>query len=518
MEGAGNFLVRGADSILSSLYDYGLATPLSSPTTTRDSKLEETSEKINKWEQVNRIAIIGGGVSGLVAAWDLQYNFDVTLYEKSDRLGGHANTIKVFVDKNGKPTGRVEVMDAKPQKELEVESGNESGVEVEEPEEKYVVIEAGAEFFNDPMYTHFMGLLELLDAPIHKFPFTYSFYKKDGKELVILPPIQNKKVIWKGLTLHAIYDLVEFKIFIDHEDKKNTNVTLQQYADSIDGLTKDFKEHFLYPFFSAAWGTSIQYIKDFAASTFLDYIKKNAPKNLQTPVWNEVQGGMSSYIQKLEKELSLTIIKRSTNIESITLEDDCYKITEDNGKVNYYTHLILATDAPTASRLLKDIPEKTDIRTLLNQIEYYKARIAIHGDPSYMPPDKSGWSVANIQHNEDKPSTMTMWKEWINPYTFKSWINEGDPMPEPLYYFVEYQHLLSNLNYIFAQKAIEKVQGNHKCYFAGMWASPGGSHDAAIVAAMKVAEMIDPDSENLQALKQTSAKFTKKISHIKTEA
>lgn len=39
-----------------------------------------------------RIAIAGGG-TGLTLTWLLADQFDVTLYEASDRLGGHAQTI-----------------------------------------------------------------------------------------------------------------------------------------------------------------------------------------------------------------------------------------------------------------------------------------------------------------------------------------------------------------------------------------------------------------------------------------
>ena len=42
-----------------------------------------------------KLAIIGSGIAGLSSAYFLQNDFDVTLYEKNDYLGGHANTRKV---------------------------------------------------------------------------------------------------------------------------------------------------------------------------------------------------------------------------------------------------------------------------------------------------------------------------------------------------------------------------------------------------------------------------------------
>ncbi|MDT4975910.1 MAG: uncharacterized protein QOG98_1668, partial [Pseudonocardiales bacterium] len=39
-----------------------------------------------------RIAVVGSGVAGLTAAYVLQRDADVTLYEAAERLGGHADT------------------------------------------------------------------------------------------------------------------------------------------------------------------------------------------------------------------------------------------------------------------------------------------------------------------------------------------------------------------------------------------------------------------------------------------
>ena len=42
-----------------------------------------------------KIAIIGAGISGLTAAYILSKKHSVTLYEKNNYLGGHANTFQV---------------------------------------------------------------------------------------------------------------------------------------------------------------------------------------------------------------------------------------------------------------------------------------------------------------------------------------------------------------------------------------------------------------------------------------
>ena len=44
---------------------------------------------------MERIAIIGSGVSGLVAARNLHERADIVLFEADQRIGGHVNTVEV---------------------------------------------------------------------------------------------------------------------------------------------------------------------------------------------------------------------------------------------------------------------------------------------------------------------------------------------------------------------------------------------------------------------------------------
>ena len=48
------------------------------------------------------IAVVGSGVAGIVSAYLLQKNHQVTLFEKNDYVGGHTHTV---VLKNGPDAG-----------------------------------------------------------------------------------------------------------------------------------------------------------------------------------------------------------------------------------------------------------------------------------------------------------------------------------------------------------------------------------------------------------------------------
>ena len=42
-----------------------------------------------------RIAVLGGGIAGLTAAFHLQQEHDVVVFEASDRLGGNVHTEEI---------------------------------------------------------------------------------------------------------------------------------------------------------------------------------------------------------------------------------------------------------------------------------------------------------------------------------------------------------------------------------------------------------------------------------------
>jgi predicted NAD/FAD-binding protein len=422
-----------------------------------------------------RVAIIGGGGAGLTSAWLLEQDYDVTLFEKNDRLGGHCHTIDVE------------------------HCGYTSH------------IDTGAEFFSDSIFPHFMQLLKILDVPVNKFVLTNTFFTIDGSETIYLPPITNGKVAWESFWPSNLFDLLQFKHVLTEGqyilDIRDTGMTLSSFVEDLK-LTHDFKIHFLYPFMAAAWGVTPQEIQKFAAYDVLKYFVLNQPSGLDPIYWNEIVGGTRAYIKTLSGQLKNADIRLSASIQEISYENEKYFIKQANGTQEEFDHLVITTNAKDAAKLLKDIPQKQDIRAILDQIRYYDTTIAIHGDKRFMPKDPSDWAIANVAYN-GKQSAMTFYKDWLDGPCplFRSWLtynvledSEENPRPSPLYATIEWEHPFIDINYFHAQKAVQTVNGNHNLWFAGIHTYDNDSHESVICSAIKIAQGLAPESTRLKKL------------------
>ena len=93
--------------------------------------------------EAQRIAVIGGGISGLAAARYLSARHRVTLFEAADRLGGHTATVDVSLD------GRD------------------------------YAIDTGFIVFNDRTYPHFQRLLGHLGVNAQATEMSFSVHRTD---------------------------------------------------------------------------------------------------------------------------------------------------------------------------------------------------------------------------------------------------------------------------------------------------------------------------------------------------
>ncbi|MCL5875118.1 MAG: FAD-dependent oxidoreductase [Candidatus Dependentiae bacterium] len=414
-----------------------------------------------------RIGIIGGGISGLASAWLLEEKHDVILFEKQDRLGGHANTIVVPT-----PAGDIPV-------------------------------EAGFEFFNSVMFPHFTQLLSILRVPTTSYSFNYTFSSEKTDAIFILPPWKNGKVIWDMLNINKLCTLLQLKYIVGKSKQlvreKNIHITIEQFLNQT-RVTDSFKYDFFIPLFCAGWGISPEKFKTFAAYNLLSWVVENKAMGLQDCVWNEIPSGMSSYIAALAGQIKHAPLKTSTEIQSITYENGQYIVLEEHGIRHTFDHIIIATNAHEACGLLQNITHLENRYNLLNKIEYIEATIAIHGDECFMPKNKKDWSVANVWYN-GKNSILTTHKPWHSSMPlFRSWLMDDFPDPKPLYAISKYHHAQVTPTYFQVQQELSVLQGEHNVWIAGLYTQDIDSHESALTSALKIAEQLAPGSTRYNAI------------------
>jgi predicted NAD/FAD-binding protein len=420
-----------------------------------------------------KIGIIGGGISGLASAWLLEELHDVTLFEKQDRLGGHAYTIFVPT-----PSGDVPV-------------------------------ESGFEFFNDAMFPHFTRLLEILKIPTRSYSFNYTFSSEATDEVFILPPWREGKIFWDMLSPGKIKRLLQLKYVVKKYEKfileKDMDATVEEFLEQC-RVSDSFKNDFFIPLFCAGWGVTPELFKTFSAYNLLRWMVNNKTMGLQDCTWKEIPAGVASYVAALVGQAKRAQFKTSANIKTIIYEKSLYWVIEQDGSRQPFDHIILATNAQDAHALLQDIPHLQNRRIMLDKVKYIGATIGIHGDERFMPKNKKHWSIANVWY-DGKNSALTTHKPWHGSTPlFRSWLMPGFPLPEPLYATLKFQHAEITPIYFEVQKLLSELQGEYNIWTAGLYTYDIDSHENALISALKVAEHLAPESSRYRAIMKMRTK------------
>ena len=420
-----------------------------------------------------RIGIIGAGAAGLTASWLLSDNHEVTVLEKQSRLGGHAHTV-------------------------EVEQGNQ-----------IIPIEAGFEFFMEGMFPTFIKLLNLLHVPLRSYHLSATLYHtRNNRPPVVMPPFNEKGIIWSALKPYQICNLIQLQWALSLArrliDERDTTITLEKYLETLPG-TRDFKEQFLIPFLLAQWCVEPEEFKEFSAYNALKYSTLNLSGGLQAPTGLEIIGGNQVYIAALAEASPNAFIKTSADITAITRSDNVYHVHEADGSVHEFDHLIVATSPWDANDLLAQVEAAAPLSHELSRIDSFKTVIAVHGDQRLMPPEEKHWSVVNLRY-DGRYCQNTVWKRWKSARPiFRSWVTFDAHLPAALYAQIEYRHVKINLDYYQAQKNLIALQGSNQLWLAGLYMHDIDSHESAIMSAVNIARMLDPQSINLQKLDEANS-------------
>jgi predicted NAD/FAD-binding protein len=413
-----------------------------------------------------KIAIIGSGIAGLTTAWLLDQNHEVTLFEKNEVLGGHALTVNF--DINGRS----------------------------------IFANPAAGYITPNIYPFFLKLLRILEVELLPVSASVTVYSTSRGYSTLLTPrmslkrlakLAHPRIFWRLLEVQRV--LFTAKKF-DLEDDWTT--TLEEFMNQ-QRVSQYVRNEIIYPWVSAVCEVTIEEVKKFSARAALRYPVGAQFGTQNFELW-EIDGGIAAYIQPLLATLRATQVKAGSGIQAIQKHGDGYILTDSSNTRHAFDHVVFASQAPDAKRILNTLAGTDELQGVLSEFKFTPARIAVHGDTSYMPPKRVDWSTYNSMY-DGKNCEATIWcpEDGEHEY-FKSWVIFTKQTPKNLYSVHEFNHPMLTPSHYHAQAKLKQLNGRDNLWFVGSYTQDIDSHESGVLSAMEIAQKLDPESENLKSL------------------
>jgi predicted NAD/FAD-binding protein len=408
-----------------------------------------------------RIGIVGAGVSGMTAAWLLQHDHHVTLFDRAPRLGGHVETIPVAIG------------------------------------DSTIHAELGPRFFFDSAYPHFLALLRLLALPVRWSDARASFTDLSTGRSLVLPPRSPRHVASLVRSPRLVRHVLSLRRLIEEQPviaaRRDSSLTFRRHL-ALSGYPASFGPEFAFPFLAACWGAPLDQLPDFPVYSLL----KGMPPGSK-PGFYEVEGGMGRYVQAFGDELTGVDLQLGVGVRRVEHHDG-FRVEDERGEHHRFDRLIVATSARDAADLLRGVPAAAEMHAAVRSFRHFDTEIVIHGDPSLMPPDRRDWSHTNLFLDGDT-AWMSDWQGLRDDVpVFRTWLPKSRAVPRPLYGRRSFHHLLMSPENAVLQRRIATLQGASGLWVTGMYAVDVDNHESALLSGLVPARALAPRARNLERL------------------
>ncbi len=295
--------------------------------------------------------MIGSGIAGLAAAYLLDAESDVTVFEAQRHVGGHTHTVAVRAG------------------------------------ERDVAVDTGFIVYNERTYPEFCRLLCALGVETQPSDMSFSVcddetgleYKGDNLNTLfaqrrnLLNP-RHYRMLWE---IVRFYRVSRELLRGDAED-----LTLGEYVRRR-GFSADFVRRHLIPMGAAIWSADPERFDEFPAAYFVRFCKNHGMLNLlRRPQWRVIRGGSFRYVEKLTERLRRPV-RTETPVRSIRRSSDGVEITSDRHGVERFDHVVIASHSDQALAMLADATATE--REILGAIPYQPNDVVLHTDVSVLP-------------------------------------------------------------------------------------------------------------------------------------
>jgi len=420
--------------------------------------------------QARRVAIIGGGISGMAAAWYLSQQIDVALelYEADSRVGGHTATIDVVHD-------------------------GES-----------LAIDTGFIVFNDRTYPNFIALLDALGVGSRNTAMSFSVsdaasgVEYAGTSLNTL--FAQRGNLLSPRFLRMVRDILRFNRQVEQhlaQDPALGELTLREYLQRY-GYSREFMQWYLLPMGAAIWSADDAGMDAFPLQFFVRFFRNHGLLDLHNrPQWKVIEGGSRAYIPALTAPYREHILT-DTPVQAVrrgVLHEGRPQVCVHSARGEaYYDEVVFACHSDQALALLADASARE--RALLGAIPYSRNEVVLHRDVRVLPRNRRTWSSWNVSlGNRDSalPAlsyNMNILQHLPSRHTWCVSLNQTARIDPALIHGVyHYAHPVFTLAGIAAQQQLLASNGHEHTWFCGAWLR-NGFHEDGVHTALAVARGI----------------------------
>ncbi|KAK6929722.1 hypothetical protein RJ641_003816, partial [Dillenia turbinata] len=437
-----------------------------------------------------RVAVVGGGISGLAAADVLtKAGVQVVLYEKEDYLGGHARSVHIEdidLDLGFMVFNRVGFPNT-------VEFFDNLGVEMEPSDMSFSVSLDGGNGYEWGSRNHLSSVFA------------------------------QKKNLFNPHFWAMLFDVVKFRndaIKYIEELENNPQIdryeTLGQFIKSR-GYSELFHKAFLIPLCASIWSCPSEAVMAFSAFSVLSLLHNQHLLQLfGAPQWmtlrrrscsyvkqvlsllpfvmpvfilgKKIHGNMLSYLHWFtrEKQVQEQLENRGCQIRTccevefvLTVDEGCAVLCQD-GSMEIYTRCIIAADAPNALKMLGKDAKYDEIR-ILGAFQYFYSDVFLHHDKNLMPGNLSAWGAWNFLGCMENKVCATYWLNVLQNLgdTSLPFLMTLNPPHMPEHTLLKWSFGLSapTVSTVKASSELHHIQGKRGIWYCGAYVGCGFHED-----------------------------------------
>ncbi|MEM1378358.1 MAG: FAD-dependent oxidoreductase, partial [Pseudomonadota bacterium] len=410
-----------------------------------------------------KIAVIGSGISGISAAWSLNFNHDVTLYEAEARAGGH--TCTVDVDYEG----------------------------------THIPVDVGFIVFNERNYPNLCSLFEHLDVKSETTNMSFALSLDNGRrewcgQDYASVFAQRRNLVSPGFWW-MIKDILRFnrRAVRDRDSGAMDNKTIGQYLED-NKFSARFRDDYLIPMAAAIWSTPKVKMMNFPAKAFVNFFENHRLLEVAPPIWQTVSGGSRNYHDKLRA--ALPDVRLGDPVKGIVRSANGKVMVTSADGTEAFDQVVIASHSDEALAMLSD--PSSDEKAILGAIPYKPNRVVLHRDASFMPQRKKAWAAWNYlrgsARGEESEICLTYWMNRLqnideNYPLFVTLNPTREPAEGKVFGEWSFSHPQFDANAMAAQAALPTIQGVQNTWFAGAWTGYG-FHEDGLKSGLTVARAL----------------------------